>query len=400
MRLLDSPTDAAVQRLRADCASRYGHSVDSVCVVRAPYRLCPLGAHIDHQLGPVSAIAVGHGVLLAFVVQEEPRVDVVSLDYPGSISFPLGTSLQPAGDWADYARGAVVALNRQVRLQRGVSLLIEGHLGEAGLSSSAAVGLGYLLALSQANDLTPDMAELIELDRVIENEFLGLKNGVLDPSAIALARRGHLTIIDCNELTSTHVTQPDEFTFLAVYSGVKESLINSGKFNNRVEECLQAGAILSNRVFGTRKQRAPLGSVTHADWQAHSGLLSDTQDRRARHFFTESERVRKGAEAWRASDRPTFGGLMSASGLSSIHNYETGSPEMIHLYEVLSSSSGVWGARFSGAGFRGCAVALVEAEQVDDILAEVEARYLQRFPQFRDQLWAFTSAAGPGIELL
>ena len=91
---------------------------------------------------------------------------------------------------------------------------------------------------------------------------------------------------------------------------------------------------------------------------------------------------------------------MSASGLSSIHNYETGSPEMIHLYEVLNSSSGVWGARFSGAGFRGCAVALVEAEQVDDILAEVEARYLQRFPRFRDQLWAFTSAAGPGIELL
>ena len=199
MRLIDPASDAAVAQIRADTARFYGVASQDVGVVRAPYRLCPLGAHIDHQLGPVSAISVDRGILLGFVANEDGLVHVCSEGYPGRISFPLARAplaraLTRAGDWADYGRGAVVALSGRAELQRGVSIFIRGHLSEAGLSSSAAVGLGYLLALSETNGLVLDNAELIELDRVIENEFLGLMNGILDPSAIALGQAGELTL--------------------------------------------------------------------------------------------------------------------------------------------------------------------------------------------------------------
>lgn len=398
VRLIERVNADSVERLRAATARCYGVPAKAVGVVRAPYRLCPLGAHIDHQLGPVSALAVDRGILMGFVANEEGRIHVRSESYPGTISFPLNETQTPAGDWADYARGAVAALNGSARLRQGVSLYIHGHLSEAGLSSSAAVGLGYLLAIASVNGLRPLEAELIELDRLIENEFLGLMNGVLDPSAIALGRAGELTLIDCLTSRHRHVAQPEPFEFLAVFSGLKASLIGSGKFNERVTECLAAGAWLSNQIRGTNLERCPLGRLSDAEWHSHGEGLDARLRRRATHFFTERERVLAGAGAWAASDHQGFGQLMQASGLSSIHNYETGSAEMIRLFEVLNQTAGVFGARFSGAGFRGCAVALVEAGRVEEILDQVEAAYLGRFPHLRDSLWAFSSRAAAGLE--
>lgn len=399
MRFISSEAATHSQQLRAECAAHYGASPDAVQLIRAPYRLCPLGAHIDHQLGPVSAIAVNQGIDLAFLPNDSGRIEIVSQGFPGTISFAISERQSRTSDWADYARGAVQALRKQRRLSRGVSMLVRGHLSEAGISSSAAVGLAYLLAIARVNELTFDDAALIELDRVIENEFLGLKNGVLDQSAIALARSGRLSIIDCRELSCRHVAQPDSFVFLAVYSGLREALVNSNKFNSRVEECLLAGAQLSNQARGTELRECPLGELSVDEWQSFAPRLPTPLRRRADHFFAESQRVAAGARAWEKSDSTEFGRLMTASGMSSIHNYETGSPEMIRLYEVLNECGGVHGARFSGAGFRGCAVALIERDRADDIAEEVEARYLNDFPQFADQMWAFASGACDGLAL-
>jgi len=399
MRLLDPPSDAQVEALRGACAARYRRPLAEVRIVRAPYRICPLGAHIDHQLGPVSAIAVEQGVLVAFVVEASPRMRVASRDYPGEITFAIDRPQSRAYDWADYARGAATALGAEHTLARGVSVLVQGALSEAGISSSAAVGLGYLLALAAANELEFEPRALIELDRIIENEFLGLRNGVLDQSAIALAEAGRLAVIDCATVTARHVDQPDPFVFLVVYGGVREALIGSGKFNSRVEECLAAGALLSQLVTGERLAACPLGRIARPDWERLEVTLPPVYRRRAAHYFGEVERVLQGADAWRGGDAIRFGELMNESCLSSVRNYETGSPEMIALFEALSGCTGVYGARFSGAGFRGCAVALVEAARAADIAAEVEARYLREFPRFAGSLWAFATTAGPGLRL-
>ena len=400
MRLLAAPTEADVARLAADCADLYGGSVDAVRVIRAPYRICPLGAHIDHQLGTVSAVAVDQGILAAFRVTEQPWVELTSDGYPETVRVPLEGPLTRAHDWADYARGAVAALRGRASLSRGVSLLVRGHLGEAGLSSSAAVGLGYLLALAMANDIELDDDALIELDRQIENGFMGLDNGVLDPAAIVRGRPDQLTLFDCATLTGRHVAQAERFVFLAFFSGFSEGLVSSGKFNDRVAECRQAGARLWERVHGERVAACPLGRLTEADWLQHGDALPEVLRRRAEHFFGESRRVHAGAKAWAASDHAEFGRLMTESGSSSISCYETGGPEMMRLYEILNACPGVWGARFSGAGFRGCAVALVRPEQVDAIALEVNHRYLAAFPQYSGRTWAFASSARQGLECL
>lgn len=397
MRLLEAATDARAASLREECASTYGRRVEDVRVIHAPYRICPLGAHIDHQLGPVSAIAVEHGILLAFVPSDDVRVR--SRGYPGDITIDLSAPMVRRHDWADYARGALFSLSSR-SIRTGASFLIDGQLGEAGISSSAAIGLGYLLAFSLLNDLELSTAELIELDRVIENDFLGLKNGVLDQSAIALARAESLTVIDCRTGDHRHVSQPEPFEFLAVYSGVREPLTGSSRFNDRVEECLQAGARLHELVHGERVPSAPLGTIEQADFEVHEASLPPHLARRARHFFSESERVRRGERLWRQSDWAGFGALMLNSGESSIRSYETGSSEMVRLFELLAAVDGVAGARFSGAGFRGCAVALVQPGAAEQVAGEVHGRYASAIPQYRDAMWSIRSGASRGLREL
>jgi galacturonokinase len=262
VRLLSPPSDAQVEALREACASRYRRPLADVRVVRAPYRVCPLGAHIDHQLGPVSAIAVGQGVLLAFVVEDSPRMRVASRDYPGEIGFAIDRPLARGYDWADYARGAAVALGATHSLGRGVSVLVKGALSEAGISSSAAVGLGYLLALAAANDHDLEARELIELDRVIENEFLGLRNGILDQSAIVLAQSGRLSVIDCATVAARYVDHPDPFVLLVVYGGVREALVGSSKSASLLARCSGSASPASvSRPVRSAGSPAPTGSA-------------------------------------------------------------------------------------------------------------------------------------------
>ena len=245
LEFIEPTSDHMPRQLVQDFAARYGCQAGEVRLIRSPYRICPIGAHIDHQLGTVSAIAVDKGIYLAFAPNTDHVLRISSRGYPGLIEIDL-EHFERMGDWADYARGALMAIGDGYTAKQGVSILIDGHLSEAGISSSAAVGLGYLLALSISNGIELDDEALIELDRVIENDFIGLKNGILDQSAITLARKRQLTVIDCKQHSFTHFTQAQPFTLLAVYSGVKEPLVQSNKFNNRVDECFDAGSALAS----------------------------------------------------------------------------------------------------------------------------------------------------------
>ena len=400
MLIIPPPTRDDAERLRADCARHYGRPLSDVQLVHAPYRICPLGAHIDHQLGPVSAFATDHGVTIAYVINETPDIVINSLGYEGEVRINGGERQSRLQDWADYARGAVNVLGAESPLKRGASLLIEGRLSEAGLSSSAAVGLGYLMILASANSMPTTPDALIELDRSIENEFMRLNNGILDPAAIALAQEGYLTIIHCRDRSYEGIPQSSAFSFVAIYSGLHEALVSSGKFNNRVGECLDAGGQLQ-RLAGARSVAPqPLGNTDEATWAKLESSLGPIHRKRAAHFFTESARVLLGAQAWRQGNAVEFGRLMSESCLSSINNYETGCPELIRLVEMLNETSGVLGARFCGAGFRGCCIGLVDAERADSIIETVLDRYLIDYPQYEGSVWAIKARPAKGLRAL
>jgi galacturonokinase len=391
-----------INMLRRAVVERHGTAWEAVQVVRSPYRICPLGAHIDHQFGIVTAMAIDRGVWLAYSPSPSREVFLSSLDFPGSLRFSLDAVPGKQGDdWGNFPRGAALVLQRHYRLERGIVGVTAGKLHGGGVSSSAAVGVALLLAFEDVNGLTVSAEENVELDRRLENDYLGLRNGILDQAAILHSRRGHLTRIDCR--TSRHETIPASptmppFQILLAFSGLRKAL-TATDYNRRVDECAEAaGTLLA--IIGRGDGAPVLGDVAPDEYDAHKDKLQGAPARRAAHYFSESERVRQGVDAWRRGDLAEFGALMTASGASSIHNYECGSPPLIDLYQILVATEGVYGARFSGAGFRGCCVALVDPRSVERIAGRVRGEYARRHPELAGHAAIVTCETADGAAII
>ncbi len=390
-------TDALVQSARSQ-AGRIDELITTLCrhhavdpatiqVARVPLRISPLGAHIDHQLGRVTGMAVDRSILFAFAPVAEPHVHVHSLDFATPTHFSL-TAIPPRvqGDWGNYLRGAATALQATRGLQRGLVGALSGDMPIGGLSSSAAVTIAYLLGLEAVNGLSIDAAENIQLVTRTEHEYIGLKNGILDQTSILFSQRNHLTVIDCESVAIERAPAsiaPEAYAILAVYSGVAQGLVGTG-YNNRVAEC-QAAARQLLEFAGCNGIADPRLRHVDPDYFASYGARLDAPLRkRATHFFTEMARVQQGEAAWRAGDLGRFGTLVAESGESSIKNYESGCPQLISLYEILCNTPGVYGVRFSGAGFRGSCLALVDPARSEAIAEAVHQQYPSAHPEVAD----------------
>jgi galacturonokinase len=270
-------------------------------------------------------------------------------------------------------------------------------LDGGGLSSSAAIGVALLLALEHANGLDVSPRENIDLDQAIENEYLGLRNGILDQAAILLSQRGQLTHIDCLTRESQCFPPPPNspsFSILIVFSGLKQAL-TATDYNRRVEECAAAADALLAAVGRPHAPRV-LRSIAPEEYAAWKHVLHGSAARRAEHFFGEMARVEQGVAAWRDGDLERFGQLIRQSGRSSIENYQCGCPPLVDLYEILCGTPGVIGARFSGAGFRGCCVALTELGAVEQAAEQVLREYCQRQPELAEAAYTLVSQTDDG----
>nr|XP_034605837.1 galacturonokinase isoform X2 [Setaria viridis] len=393
------PAAEELDIVRKKVAEISGRDEKEVRVVACPYRICPLGAHIDHQGGIVTAMTINYGVLLGFVPSNDSEVLLQSGQFKGVIQFRVDDLQKPIDNpeninWESYARGAVYALqNSGYDLRKGIIGYISGVKGldSSGLSSSAVVGIAYLLALENVNDLVISPVDNIQLDKSIENKYLGLENGILDPSAILLSRYGYLTFMDCKTASPSHVyfselsksQQPQgelPFKILLAFSGLQHNLPKKRGYNTRVFECKEAARALLHTA-GCEDTPNILRNVDPVVYETKKGVLEENLSRRAEHYFSEMKRVAKGRDAWARGNLQELGQLISASGRSSILNYECGSKEMIQLYEILLKAPGVLGARFSGAGFRGCCLAIVESDRAEAAAAYVAAEYEKAQPE-------------------
>jgi galactokinase/galacturonokinase len=350
----------------------------TISVVKAPLRICPLGAHIDHQLGCVTGMTIDQSILMAFAPTADGSVYIESLDFEPAVSFNLS---QVPGytprDWGNYMRGAVLALQQSHHLRQGLIGVVEGEMPIGGLSSSAAVTIAYLLALEAANQLEVAPERNVDLVRFTENQYIGLNNGILDQSVILFSQPNHLTVIDCETIQVDRVASPQagpKFEILVVYSGLTQALVGTD-YNSRVAECREAARLLHNHIGEPDPPDLRLRHVDPAIFAAEGQHLPPQLRRRASHFFSEMERVTEGIAAWRTGDLDHFGELVSASGESSVKNYECGSPQLITLYETLRDTPGVFGARFSGAGFRGSCLALIDPAARETIAEAIHRRY-------------------------
>ncbi|CAL9129180.1 unnamed protein product [Musa textilis] len=397
------PSLDELDAVRNKVAEMSGADGRDVRVVVSPYRICPLGAHIDHQGGTVTAMTINMGILLGFVPSPDAQVILRSGQFHGEVKFRVDEvqhlqKIPEEPDWVRYPRGALYALqSKGHHLTKGITGFICGsEEHSSGLSSSAAVGIAYLLALETANCKIIAPEDNIELDRLIENEYLHLKNGILDQSAILLSKYGYLTWMDCktrkydvanfSELQKCQQSEGQAtYKILLAFSGLKEPLMRNSGYNTRVSECREAAEILLD-VSGNGSLEPLLCNVDPDSFEAHKSILKPNLAKRALHYFSENKRVKEGLEAWASGNLDEFGKLISASGRSSIENYECGCKEMIDLYEILLKAPGVFGARFSGAGFRGCCLALVDADLTDKAAAFVKQEYQKVQPELASKL--------------
>jgi galactokinase len=380
--------ETQIEQLKTRLARRTGHARDDVQVVYSPLRVCPLGAHVDHQDGLVTGMTLDRVILLAFVPRADDHVRIWSMNFAGTVEFDLhDVPPRSDGDWGNYVRGAVRALQQTYPLYAGIDALVEGRMPIGGLSSSAAVGVAYLLALEVANGLHLSPEENIQHDRYIENVYLGLKNGILDQSIILMSDRDHLTFLDCRSVEFLKYSTPADngrFEVLVAYSGLAVSLACTD-YNSRVSECQQAARMMLEWAGEPLPERPRLRMVSAEMYQELGHRLPSPLDRRARHFFSEVCRVREGVAAWQAGDLGEMGRLINESGASSVYNYESGCPQLITLYEIMHACPGVYGARFSGGGFRGSCIGLVDPAYREQIVATIDARYPVAHPEMAGQ---------------
>lgn len=360
----------------------------------SPYRVCPLGAHVDHQHGIVTGFAINKGVDLWFNVRDDSQVNLTSRSFDGEVHFDLAKRTEVREHmWGDYARGAKFALKKRFELTHGIDGVLQGSLPVGGLSSSAAVLIAYVMAFAKANSIKLQPFEVVQIASEAEREYIGLNNGLLDQSCIALGKKDGLLFLDCDSNDYRIIKRnPDmpNFEIGIFFSGLTRSLVNSD-YNLRVYECKTAAWNMLAYQEAPLKpfDKTYLRDIPKETFEKTRDIMPARFARRAEHFYSEYRRVRQGVTAWETGNLQLFGKLSFDSCESSMNNYECGSPELIAIYKAMRGLEGVYGGRFSGAGFKGAVIALVDPAYKEQIEKSVTDKYLAEFPEYEKTFKVF-----------
>ena len=374
-------------------------------VAFCPYRVCPIGAHSDHQLGKITGLAIDKGIHIAYKPKQNGVVELTSLQFAKRAQWHVNSVPErKENDWADYLRGATQALAKNHSLRVGLSGVIEGTLPIGGLSSSAAVILAFLSALCKVNDLQLSAGEMIMTALAAENNYVGVSCGKLDQSCEVYSKKDHLLYLDTKDdsyelIPTSPAMKP--YKIAIFFSGIERTLAGS-KFNMRVDECRSAAYALkayAGMEYG-KFHETNLRDVPYEVYLQYKDRLPENFAKRAEHWYTEFFRVQAGAEAWRRGDIEEYGRLSFESGRSSIYNWETGSPELKALYEIMTKTDGIYGGRFSGAGFKGCCMALIDPAYEEQITQQVTKAYLDIFPGLKEKYSVHICDSANGVMYL
>ena len=380
----------------------YGKEPDGVSF--CPYRISPIGAHVDHNLGKITGLAINKGINIAYRPKQNGVIELCSLQFEKRAQWHIMSIPETRqNDWADYLRGATIALTQKYPLKVGLCGVIEGSLPIGGLSSSAAVIISFLAALAKVNGITLSTHEMIMLALTAENSYVGVSCGKLDQSCEVCSKKNHLLYLDTKDDSYELIPQsPDmkPYKIAIFFSGVERTLAGS-KYNMRVDEAKSAAYALkayAGMEYG-KFSETYLRDIPVEIFRQYKDRLPENWAKRAEHWYGEAERVEKGAEAWRRGDIEEYGRLSFESGRSSIYNWETGSPELKTLYEIMTRTDGIYGGRFSGAGFKGCCMALIDPSFEESIAAKVTEEYVKEFPSLEDRFSVHICESADGAVL-
>ena len=359
----------------------------------APGRANLLGAHLDYNGGCVMPGALSKGTCAVMTPRSDGRLRLRSSQFPGQdVDLALG-DLKPGrtDGWSAYLEGALYECNREWGPIPGFHIDVCADLPMAkGLSSSASVESVIVYALSHWMKVQTTADEMIRLAHAAETDYVGVRCGILDQTAIFLAKPDSLLVFDCTELTREYLPLDSEKVVIAVIDSCISRELAKSAFNQRVAECTQALSVLQPHLPGIMCLR----DVHRPDFEKLEHYLPEPLRSRVAHVVGEVERTEKAADGLRRNDLALFGQLMTQAHESMRDLYHVSIPEIDLLVAAAVKIPGCYGARLTGAGFGGCVAALVKADAMEEFSARVPDEY-EKATGHRTEVMSFRPAGGP-----
>ncbi len=338
-------------------------------IVRAPGRVNLIGEHTDYNDGFVLPMAIDRAVWIALTVRPDHEVRVHSLDYGSDSVFSLLDLTRDKG-WGEYIKGVAYELQKAGYDLKGFDAVITGDIPRgAGLSSSAAVELVTARAFSVASNFEWDAARMALLAQKAENEWVGVNCGIMDQMASAACKAGFALFLDCRSLEIQYAPLPENAAVVILDTSTRRGLVDSA-YNERRSQCEEAA-----RWFGVKALRDVV--IESGKWKMENGF-SEVAMKRARHIVTENARVLEALRVMKDGNVKRLGELFNASHDSLRDDFEVTNDALNIMVNCAREQSSCYGARMTGAGFGGCAVALVEKDQAEEFAAAVSASYKQK----------------------
>jgi galactokinase len=356
-------------------------------VVRAPGRVNLIGEHTDYNDGFVLPMAINRAVWIALQPVTGSEVKVHSLAYSETRTFDLDDFSYKSESWLEYIRGVAAKLQeagRNLQPWRGV-IFSDIPIG-AGLSSSAALELSIALAFTVISGISWDPKAMALLAQKAENEWVGVNSGIMDQLISALGRAGHALLIDCRSLETDPIPLPGGIAVVILDTCTRRGLVDS-KYNQRREQCEQVAAYFDVPA---------LRDISPKEFSAQANGLLELQRKRALHVISENQRTIEAAEAMRAGDVRKLGQLMNASHVSLRDDYEVSTEALNTMVDCAQVNQGCYGARMTGGGFGGSAIAIVSEENVNHFIESTKCCYEGRIG-IKPQIYVIEAADGAGI---
>lgn len=344
----------------------------------SPGRINLIGEHTDYNGGHVFPASITYGTQGVAAAREDNKILVYSTNFEddGVIIFPLNElDYDKQAGWANYVKGMILKLTEAgYTFDHGFELLVEGTIPNgAGLSSSASLELLVGVVLEDLFDLAIDRLELVQTGKKVENEYIGVNSGIMDQFAIGFGEVDKAILLDTNTLKYEMVpVKLDGYAVVIMNTNKRRELVDS-KYNERRSECEEALKRLQTQLTINS-----LGDLDSETFEAHTDLINDaTLIHRARHAVTENQRTLEAKAELEKGNLVAFGKLLNASHHSLCHDYEVTGIELDTLVDTAQKQEGVLGSRMTGAGFGGCAIALVKEENIPEFKNNVYDAYLR-----------------------
>jgi len=337
-------------------------------IVRAPGRVNLIGEHTDYNDGFVLPMAIDHAVWIGLTPRTDSTVRIRSLDLEVDSAFDLD-SLTKGDGWIEYVKGVAYELQKSGYHLRGFDAVMTGDVPRgAGLSSSAAVELATARAFAAVSGFEWDAAQMARVSQKAENEWVGVNCGIMDQMASAASQAGYALFLDCRTLEVQHAPLPEKTSVVILDTSTRRGLVDSA-YNERRSQCEEAA-----RWYGVKALR----DVSVDDLKKGESGLSEIVMKRARHIVTENARVLEAVQVMKAGNVKRLGELFNASHASLRDDFEVTNEALNQIVQCAQEQPSCYGARMTGAGFGGCAVALVQEENAPEFTKAVSAAYRQR----------------------